>query len=196
MHLILASASPRRKELLELVTGLFAIETVDVDERQIEEQMKGRPAEEIAEALAQAKAEAVYQIQKDTDAVVIGADTSVVADNLILGKPIDKEDARNMLTTLSGRCHKVITGVAIKGNNIDVIFHETTEVEFRALDEYQKEMIENYIDTSDPYDKAGAYGIQGQASLLIRRIDGDYFNVVGLPVSRLAFELKKSGVVL
>ena len=123
------------------------------------------------------------------DIAVIGADTSVIIDDRILGKPVDKDDARKMLTDLSGRTHSVVTGVSIFSYEGEITFAEESVVEFSALDEYQKNLIERYINTDEPYDKAGGYGIQEGGALLVKSVSGDYFNVVGLPVMRLSREL-------
>lgn len=196
MKIILASKSPRRSELMGLITSDFTIEEAAVDERLIESEYKGSP-EGLSEVLAWAKAKAVFETVKDRykgeDFVVIGADTSVIAGDEILGKPRDREDALRMLTTLSGISHKVVTGVAIEGNRGSRSFSEVSLVTFNGSDAIQTQTIEDYIDTKDPYDKAGAYGIQSGGALLVKEIEGDYFNIVGLPVNRLARELRSSG---
>ena len=193
-RIILASASPRRRELLSLVTENFEVITVDVDERAEEIRMEeeGVPALKVSEGLARLKAKAVFDSLPDDakeNTVVIGADTSVVLDNVIFGKPADREEAVNMLSVLSGHTHVVATGVAIfTGSDVNV-FTEETEVEFNPLDEQQKALIEAYVDGGSPFDKAGGYGIQDKGALLVKCINGDYSNVVGLPVARLAREL-------
>lgn len=187
--IVLASASPRRKELMALITTDYEVITADVDERSIENSLQGKPANYVAVALARAKAQAVYDTLSDSDkkvCAVIGADTSVIIDDKILGKPSSKEDARNMLTSLSGRTHSVVTGVAIVTSEGVDEFVEESIVEFSPLDEYQKNLIERYINTDEPYDKAGGYGIQQGGALLVKSVSGDYFNVVGLPVMKLA----------
>ena len=190
MKIVLASKSPRRKELLGLITDDFEIITADVDERAIEDELKGTAPKKLAAELAKAKAIAVYdKLGKPEDTVAIGADTSVIYRDLILGKPVDKEDALNMLTTLSGVKHSVITGVCLVSSKGVRSFAEESFVEFNEFDDYQKDLIARYCDTNEPYDKAGAYGIQGGGALLVKGIDGDFFSVVGLPVSRLAREL-------
>jgi len=188
MRLILASNSPRRKELMQLITGDFEIEVADIDERAIEESMAGGNPLAVSEALALAKAQAVFS--KNEDAIVIGADTSVVLGREILGKPESREDARRMLFELSGKTHIVVTGVALVSSFGTHSFSEEARVIFNDLDSYQEALIERYCDSPDPYDKAGAYGIQSGGALLVRGIDGDFFNVVGLPVARLARELE------
>lgn len=180
--LVLASASPRRQELIRLISEDIVIAPSEVDETVPE----NISAEAAPEFLAVKKAAAVAKdFPHDT---VIGSDTSVIVDRLILGKPVNREDAKRMLTLLSGKTHKVITGCAVFKNGRSISFSETTEVKFHHLTEVE---IEEYLDREEYKDKAGAYGIQGYASLLIEGINGDYFNVVGLPVSRLARLLKR-----
>ena len=193
-RIILASASPRRRELLSLVTDNFEILTADVDERAAEIRMEeeGVPALKVSEHLAEIKAKAVFDTlteEEKENSVVIGADTSVILDNIIFGKPSDRNEAVNMLSLLSGHTHVVATGVAVFEGRNKKTFTEETLVEFNELDDYQKALIEAYIDTGSPFDKAGGYGIQDMGALLVKRIDGDYANVVGFPVSRLAREL-------
>ena len=183
---------------MSLITENYSVMTADVDERAIEASLKGLPAQEVAKGLGLAKARAVYESLSEEDkkdAVVIGADTSVIIDNLILGKPVDKDDARAMLTRLCGRKHSVITGVALITHNGEKVIAEESFVEFAAADEYQTNLIERYISTSDPYDKAGGYGIQGGGALLVKSVVGDYFNVVGMPVMKLARELHDMGAL-
>ena len=172
--IILASKSPRRQELLKFITQDFTVKTAEVDETLPE---KISPADAVL-YLSKIKAEPF----KNENDVVIGADTVVAIDGKILGKPSDKADARDMLRLLSGKTHSVFTGVTVfKGNDSKSFFSET-KVTFFELSESE---IENYISTGEPLDKAGAYGIQGFGSLLVEKIEGDYFNVVGLPVSKL-----------
>ena len=194
-HLILGSASPRRRELLSLITEDFTIKLADIDERALETDLETRnvPALEVSEELASAKAHAVFEmLDQDSRAssVVIGADTSVILDDVIYGKPESKEDAQRMLTNLSGRKHVVATGVSLVFEGGEKRFTDVSLVEFYPLDDYQKNVIERYIESGDPMDKAGAYGIQTGGALLVKGIEGDFLNVVGLPVSRLARELK------
>lgn len=193
-HLILGSASPRRRELLSLITEDFTIKLADIDERALETDLETRnvPAVEVSEELASAKAHAVFEmLDQDSRAssVVIGADTSVILDDVIYGKPESKEDAKRMLTNLSGRKHVVATGVSLVFEGGEKRFTDVSLVEFYPLDDYQKNVIERYIESGDPMDKAGAYGIQTGGALLVRGIEGDFLNVVGLPVARLAREL-------
>jgi septum formation protein len=192
--LILGSASPRRRELLSLITEDFTIKLADIDERALETDLETRnvPAIEVSEELASAKAHAVFEmLDQDSRAssVVIGADTSVILDDVIYGKPESKEDAKRMLTNLSGRKHVVATGVSLVFEGWEKRFTDVSLVEFYPLDDYQKNVIERYIESGDPMDKAGAYGIQSGGALLVRGIEGDFLNVVGLPVARLAREL-------
>ncbi len=176
MDIILASASPRRKELLEHA-GLSFIVTPSAAEEIVPE---GYPLEKAPELLAQLKAKDVAA--SAPDALVIGADTGVFIDGQMLGKPKDPTDAAQMLRTLSGRTHKVITGCHICCGEKERSFTEITEVTFFELSEQE---IEAYVHTSEPYDKAGGYAIQGSGMLWVEKINGDYCNVVGLPVARL-----------
>ena len=172
--LILASKSPRRQELLKFITDDFIIQTADVDENLPE----GISPADAVLYLSKIKAEP-FRSEENT---VIGADTVVAIDGAILGKPADENDARNMLKRLSNKVHSVFTGVTIIKGKKEKSFFVETKVKFLALTD---EMIEAYIKTGEPFDKAGAYGIQGFGCLLVEKIDGDYFNVVGLPVSKL-----------
>ena len=175
MKLVLASKSPRRSEILKNAGYDFMVRVADADETIPD----GTKPEDAVVFLAARKAVAVDRADDET---VLGADTIVVLDDKILGKPKDREDAYNMLKSLSGRVHSVFTGVCIIENGKSMTFAEETQVEFLPLSD---EDIYKYIDTNDCYDKAGAYGIQGYASKFIRRINGDYFNVVGLPISAI-----------
>lgn len=193
-HLILGSASPRRRELLSLITEDFTVRLADIDERALENDLEQRhvPACQVSEELASAKAKAVFEMlepELKADSVVIGADTSVILDDVIYGKPESKEDAKRMLTNLSGRKHVVATGVSLVFEGGEKRFTDVSLVEFYPLDDYQKNVIERYIESGDPMDKAGAYGIQTGGALLVKGIEGDFLNVVGLPVARLAREL-------
>ena len=191
MKIILASASPRRRELMSLIVSGFEIETADIDERAVEDSLAGTDAIKVSEELALAKARAVLEHHKDEDVVVIGCDTSVILNNEIMGKPEDRADAVRMLTGLSGNTHIVATGVALVTNSKTVSFTDAAEVIFNPLDDYQRVLIERYCETEDPYDKAGAYGIQNGGALLVQGIRGDFFSVVGLPVARLARALSE-----
>ena len=182
MNYILASASPRRRELLALAGLRFEVRVADVDETI----PPGQDAAEAACSLARQKAEAVAA--DCPDSCVIAADTVVVLDNIILGKPADEADAARMLRLLSGREHRVVTGVCIALGNRRRVFSRETRVRFYALRDCE---IEQYVATGEPMDKAGAYGIQGRGGLLAKSIAGDYFNVVGLPIASLVRELEE-----
>lgn len=177
--IILASKSPRRKELLSFITTDFSVKSADVDETL----PQGITPDKAVEYLSKIKAEPF----KNENDIVIGADTVVALDGKILGKPRDDADAFATLKMLSGREHSVFTGVSvIKGDKIETFSVQTKVKMFELTDEE----IEEYIATDEPFDKAGSYGIQGKGSLLVEKIDGDYFNVVGLPISRLNRVLK------
>ena len=180
--IILASASPRRKELLETAGAEFEIIVADVDESVPE----GTKPEDAAIMTAEKKALAVAESHKDS--VVIGADTIVVAGEKILGKPTDKADACRMLSMLSGVEHKVITGVCLACGDKKITFAQVSKVKFYDLTDDE---INAYVETGEPMDKAGAYGIQGKGCVLVEKIEGDYFNIVGLPVARVMKELNK-----
>lgn len=180
-EVILASASPRRRELLTLAGVDFTVKVADIDEIIPE----NASPDEVVMSLATQKAQAVAK--ENADSVVIGSDTVVALDGVILGKPKNEENAAEMLRTLSGRSHTVYTGVAIIQGEKTKVFCEATEVVFNKLSE---EEILRYVATKEPMDKAGAYGIQGKGCVLVEKIVGDYFNVVGLPVSRLYRELR------
>ena len=175
--LILASGSPRRKELLSLITDEFEVLVSGCDEFVPE----GTPAEKVPAILAEQKALAVAKLRPED--TVIGSDTVVVLNGEIFGKPKDKEHAHAMLKALSGKKHFVYTGVAVAENEKVRSFVQKTEVEFYELSD---ETIDKYIETLEPMDKAGAYGIQGKGSVLVKGIVGDYFNVMGLPVAETA----------
>ena len=181
LKVVLASASPRRKELLSLIFNEYDIRPADCDEALPE----GIKAQEAVEYLSLIKNKATVEIC-DKKSLVISADTVVAVDGEILGKPQDKEDARRMISLLSGREHQVFTGVTLSLNGNFKTFSEKTDVVFYKLTDKE---IEDYISTDEPYDKAGAYGIQGKAGLLVKAVNGDYYNVVGLPVARLKREI-------
>ena len=167
MNIILASGSPRRKELLEQSGFDFEVEVSNSDEN--------------------------VHNKKEDNCLVIGADTIVVLDGKILGKPSDEADARSMLASLSGRTHQVYTGVALFSVKEGIIekkttFHECTDVTMVSMTEKE---IADYVASGDPMDKAGAYGIQGLAAIFISEIKGDYYNVVGLPISRVYHEIEQ-----
>ena len=187
MKIILASQSPRRKELLERM-GIKDFETIspNVDESAFH----GLPPEELVRRLSAEKAAAVAG-KVGEDAIVIAADTVVALEGAVLGKPADELDAFKMLSALSGVRHQVYTGVTVCRGGEKQTAHEVTDVTFRELSERE---IEDYISTGEPMDKAGAYGIQGYGALLIQGISGDYYNVMGLPVCRLSGMLSHFGV--
>jgi len=180
-NVILASASPRRRELLGMIFDKFDIVVSNAEEIVPE----GVPVNERPEYLARIKAEDIAVSHPES--LVIGADTMVFDGNKILGKPKNQNDAYNMLCSLSGKTHKVITGCAVFKNGNCKSFSVTTEVEFYKLCEDE---IRQYISTDEPYDKAGAYGIQSKGGLFVKGIKGDYFNVVGLPVAELSRVIK------
>ena len=188
--IILASASPRRSQLLESAEIAFEVVVAETDESYPGDLLPG----EIAIHIALNKALAVKGILQDGQhdheaATIIAADTIVVLGDQIIGKPTDREDALKILAALSGKTHKVITGVCILSDNEKIIFAEETEVEFHSLSQQQ---IEFYVDKYKPYDKAGAYAIQEWIGIIgIKSIKGDFYNVMGLPVSRVVHELKK-----
>jgi septum formation protein len=176
MGIILASASPRRKELLSYITDEFLVLPSGVEEI-VPEKLS---VHKIPEYLAKLKALDIAN--KNPNDTVIGADTSVVLGKTVLGKPKDRDDARNMLLMLSGKTHKVITGCAVVKNGYCKSFSVVSRVKFQKL---SKNEIEAYLDSSEPYDKAGSYAIQGKAGAFVEYIKGDYFNIVGLPIAKL-----------
>ena len=182
--MILASNSPRRRELLNMLGFDFDVKAADCDEST-----NGLPAGQAVAVLSKRKALAVAA--DCPDEVVIGSDTLVTIDGSPLGKPKDADDARRMLALLSGRTHTVCTAVTIAARGATETFTVTSEVEFYPLD---KEDIESYVATGEPLDKAGADGIQGRGAALIKRISGDYYAVMGLPIAELARRLKKYGI--
>lgn len=177
--LILASASPRRKELLSNLNMNFKVISSEIEEFISEKESPST----VAMSLSFQKALSVANTVDEKD-IVIGADTIVVLDGEILGKPTDEEDALNMIKKLSGKYHEVITGISIVRlyDNKKIIDHSITKVKMKELD---IDKIQRYINTKEPLDKAGSYGIQGYGSLFVEKIEGDYFNVVGLPVGKL-----------
>ena len=193
--IILASASPRRRELLSLVTKEFAVVTADVDERAAEIKMEeeGTPALKVSEHLAEIKAKAVFDSlseEEKENSIVIGADTSVILGDVIYGKPEDREDAVRMLRAQSMEPQTVITGVALVSSAGISTFSEKTMVYFHPLDEVQETRIQAYCDTDEPYDKAGGYGIQLGGASLVDHYVGDFDNVIGFPTGRILSELK------
>ncbi len=195
--IILASASPRRSELMQQANFNFSFTIIP---STIEETMISDTPDKIVEDLAFQKANDVYHSFKTTttaqDFLVIGADTVVCYNGEILGKPEDEQEAFDMLKLLSDRTHQVYTGIALlhysEGVKHSYLFNEKTDVIFHAINDYE---LKEYIATKDSLDKAGAYGIQGSFAKHIKGINGDYNNVVGLPISRLYQELKKMGIL-
>ena len=181
MELILASQSPRRQELLRLFGLPFVVRVADIDETMDAE----KPAFDEVARVSRAKAHAVPRGEND---VVIAADTIVVCEGKVLGKPKNAQQAEEMLSLLSGRDHQVMTGVTVLRGSAERVFTEVTDLHFRPLN--RKEIL-GYIASGEPMDKAGAYGIQGGAALFCDRMNGDYYNVMGLPVCRLGQVLKE-----
>lgn len=181
MSIILASQSPRRKELLGLFHIPFEIRVADIDETMDPEKS---PYDEVAR-VSRAKAQAIPREEGD---VVIAADTIVVCGGHVLGKPRDEADAVRMLSLLSGRDHQVMTGMTVIRGEKSISCTEVTDIHFRSLSEKE---IRNYVATGEPMDKAGSYGIQGGAALFAEKMVGDYYNVMGLPVCRLGMILKE-----
>lgn len=201
-QIILASQSPRRKELLEQIGLEFEICPAKGEEiitktvpEEVVMELSKQKAEEIA-ALVSSFGENHKEITTPSDILVIGADTVVAYDGKILGKPVDEADAKRMLTMLSGNTHSVFTGVTLvlidkSGRAGELVFYEKTDVKMHPMSEVE---IDRYIATGEPMDKAGSYGIQGKCAIYIEKIDGDYNNVVGLPISRIYQELKNIGI--
>lgn len=188
MGIILASGSPRRRELLERMGLEFTIRTASHDETM---DPAKAPGDEVAR-VSLLKAQTVASLCAADD-LIIAADTIVVCDSLVMGKPHSQEDAFSMLRRLSGRDHQVMTGLTVmQGGTAETVTVKTT-IRFRALSD---EEIRAYIATGEPMDKAGAYGIQGLAAIFVERLDGDYYNVMGLPVCTLATMLRKRGVTI
>lgn len=182
--LILASQSPRRRELLERCHIPFDIEIADIDETL----NRNLPLEAAMEELAWRKAQTV--LNRHPEAVIIGADTIVVLERQVLGKPRNSEEAKMMLAQLSGKTHQVMTGVCLLSSTQRISFCDISDVEFYSL---EAEEIEAYVKTGEPLDKAGAYGIQGEGFFLARRINGDFYSIMGFPVARIIRALKKFG---
>lgn len=203
-QIILASASPRRKELLEQIGLEFEVCPAKGEEiitstvpEEVVQELSRQKAEEVA-AMVSSYKEKHEELMTPQELIVIGADTVVAMDNQILGKPKDEEDAVRMLTMLSGNTHSVYTGVTIvvvdeKNRAGEFSFFEKTDVTMCPM---TQEEIRWYVGTGEPMDKAGAYGIQGKCAIFVKEIKGDYNNVVGLPVSHLYQELKRLGIDL
>lgn len=181
-HIILASASPRRKEILELADLKFDVMPSDAQEITT----KTAPNEVVME-LASIKAKDIYK-KSEKQSMIVGADTVVAYQGQILGKPTDEADAKRMLTMLSGQTHEVYTGVCVIEDGKTKTFYEETKVTFYEISD---EQIDHYIKTGEPMDKAGSYGIQGKAAVFIKGIEGDYYNVVGFPIARFLQEITK-----
>lgn len=186
MKIVLASQSPRRRQLLGQMGLEFTTQSPEIDESAFH----GRDARDLVETLSREKARWVAR-QQTPDTLVIGADTVVVLDGAILGKPRDGAEAQAMLAALSGRDHQVFTGVTLCQGDRILTQAEETQVTFRPLTGQE---IRQYVSTGEPMDKAGAYGIQGLGALLAERLEGDYFNVMGLPLCRLGQMLSRFGV--
>lgn len=184
--LILASGSPRRAEILQSVGWEFTKIVPDIDESEI----PGEPPEEYVQRLARTKAEVVSK--NCEDGVILAADTTVIVSGQIVGKPVDMDDARRMLRLLSGKRHEVLTGVAVIQNGEMRVGLQRTGVKFMELTEAEVEFL---AEMGDPLDKAGAYAVQAQAALFIEGIEGDYWNVVGLPISLVYELICKSGAI-
>ncbi|SDM98484.1 Maf family protein [Sediminibacillus halophilus] len=185
MQLILASGSPRRKKLLEQAGLQFLTKIPDVDEQSV----TASDACQLVKKLAVMKGEKLPPAKGE---VVLSADTVVSQHERILTKPESREDAFAMLSELNGETHQVHTGVSIRSQGKSTVFSVATKVTFWEMTD---EQLAAYIDTGEPFDKAGAYGIQGKGALLVQKIHGDYFNVVGLPLSKVVRELEHFGIV-
>ncbi len=186
--IILASQSPRRRQLLEWAEVPFEVVVKETDESY----PAGLDMEAVAIHIARNKALAVQESMAEKDRVVLAADTIVVLDNMVIGKPRDREDAIGILTALSGRQHRVVTGVVLLCGDEEVAFADVTEVEFHLL---TAEQLAFYVDKYQPYDKAGAYAIQEWIGVVgIKGVKGDFYNVMGLPVSRVVQALEVFGV--
>ena len=185
--IILASKSPRRQALLKNIGVEFTVIAHDIDEDSVSEEFP----EETAQELSYRKAMYIAKNMVN-DCIVIGADTIVVYKG-VLGKPADKEDAINMLTRLQGNWHQVITGITVI-ESITMNYVKTYEKTFVKMRALTDDIIRSYVNTGEPMDKAGAYGVQGFGSLLVEKIEGCYFNVVGLPIAKLGIVVEKFGI--
>lgn len=179
--IILASGSPRRAEILTAVGWSFEKHVADIDESEIE----GETPENYVQRLAETKAKKVAE--SFPDQIVLGADTTVVIENKIIGKPVDLTDARRMIEMLSGKQHEVLTGVALVKNENSIVGLQSTKVKIADMSDDE---INFLVEKGEPLDKAGAYAVQAQAALFIEKIEGDYWNVVGLPIN-LVYDLVK-----
>ncbi|MGV8906099.1 MAG: Maf family protein [Acetobacterium sp.] len=194
--IILASQSPRRRELLELITKDFEIQVPEIDEKRIENAILQNSdndflvtAKKLVLELASRKATVVQMIHRN--ALVIGADTVVVLNDNILGKPTDEVDAYNMIKQLSGNIHQVLTGVSIKYGKVEEQFVSVSQIKFYDWDEQMKREVAAYVSSGKANDKAGGYGIQEEAGLWVKWIKGDYNNIVGLPIAKLNRRLNR-----
>ena len=185
MRIILASQSPRRRELLGLLRLPFTVCSSDIDETM-------DPALPVAEEVARVSREKAFAIPRREDDVVIAADTVVVVDGRVLGKPHSPEEARQMLALLSGRDHQVMTGMTVLVGDQVISGTEISDVRFKELTDRE---IRSYVATGEPMDKAGSYGIQGYGALFVEHIRGDYYNIMGLPVCRLGKILAQLGIM-
>ncbi|MBK24445.1 MAG: septum formation protein Maf [Halobacteriovorax sp.] len=186
LNLILASGSPRRKQLLGYLNIPFEIKTADIDEVSNKES-----PEEQACDISEQKGRAVFENIEAGDFLIISSDTMVILDGEIFGKPGNKENARVMLNKLSGKTHEVVTAVSFIDKSGEAInFFDKTKVSFNQID---PELLEEYLDTEDSLDKAGAYGIQGASLTFISQIEGSYSNVVGFPLEKVIQKLKENG---
>lgn len=186
--LILASQSPRRQQLLQQMGLTFIVKVADIDETMDPSQP---PESQVAEVSAR-KATAIAEISCEED-IIIAADTIVVVDDTILGKPHSEEEAKAMLRRLSGRSHRVMTGVTVQKGSEALRHTEITEIRFRELTDTE---ISAYVASGDPMDKAGSYGIQNAAAVFVSGLQGDYFNVMGLPLCALTRLLRRFGVAV
>ena len=186
--IILASASPRRQELLDQMGLDHKIMVSDVDESGFNDLEPSKLVEALASLKAKAVADNLSEEEKDT--LIIGADTIVLLEGQILGKPLNEQDAEKMLGMLSGKVHMVYTGVSIVDtmDGSQETFYQTSKIYMKQM---SKEEIKEYVLTKEPLDKAGSYGIQGRGGVFVKKIEGDYFTVMGLPIARLYDALKK-----
>ncbi|GAB6138389.1 Maf family protein [Halanaerobaculum tunisiense] len=182
--IILASSSPRRRSLLEQLDFDFVVYPSGIDESQVQE----RNPHCLVQKLSRLKA---TKVAREREGIVIGADTVVELEDELLEKPVNRDDAYKMLTQLSGRSHQVVTGITVVWGEQSLTDYQKTEVFFRELSASE---IEDYISTGEPLDKAGSYGLQGKGAILVKKINGSFYNVVGLPVTKLVQMLKQIGV--
>jgi len=188
--IVLASSSPRRELLLKQIGLDFIVYPSNIDEKILSEKISPK---EFVLKIALEKARRVANIFNE--AIIISADTIVVLDGKILGKPKDREDAINMLKRLRGKIHQVFTGIVVWETPTNKYLVRVVKSLVKMRD-YSLEEIVNYVNTGEPFDKAGAYGIQGKGALLVEKIEGDYYNIVGLPLASLNLLLKKFGIKL